>query len=68
LDCSTTKIFYHATELQIDRKTRSTFPPNKKLNLRIKDGFVFAFGCLTVCVTRAGAGGGTPSDWKNDKA
>ena len=21
-------------------------------------------GCLTVCVTRAGAGGGTPSDWK----
>jgi hypothetical protein len=23
---------------------------------------------LTVCVTRAGAGGGTPSDWKNDKA
>jgi len=25
-------------------------------------------GCLTVCVTRAGAGGGTPSDWKNAKA
>jgi len=23
---------------------------------------------LTVCVTRAGAGGGTPSDWKKDKA
>jgi len=23
---------------------------------------------LTVCVTRAGAGGGTPSDWENDKA
>ncbi|MFZ1595733.1 MAG: hypothetical protein WAW26_07765, partial [Anaerolineae bacterium] len=22
----------------------------------------------TVCVTRAGAGGGTPSDWKKDKA
>jgi hypothetical protein len=22
----------------------------------------------TVCVTRAGAGGGTPSDWQNDKA
>ena len=38
----------------------------KKLNR--KDGFVFALGCLTVCVTRAGAGGGTPSDWKNDEA
>jgi len=25
-------------------------------------------GCLTVCVTRAGAGGGTPSDWENDTA
>jgi len=25
-------------------------------------------GCLTVCVTRAGAGGGTPSDWKNAEA
>lgn len=24
--------------------------------------------CPTVCVTRAGAGGGKPSDWKNDKA
>jgi len=23
---------------------------------------------LTVCVTRAGAGGGTPSDWKNAEA
>jgi len=22
----------------------------------------------TVCVTRAGAGGGTPSDWKNAEA
>ena len=27
-----------------------------------------SLGALTVCVTRAGAGGGTPSDWKNDKA
>jgi hypothetical protein len=36
--------------------------------LRIKDDFAFALGCPTVCVTRAGAGGGTPSDWKNDKA
>jgi len=25
----------------------------------------FARGVPTVCVTRAGAGGGTPSDWKN---
>jgi len=25
-------------------------------------------GWLTVCVTRAGAGGGTPSNWKKDKA
>ena len=40
---------------------------NKKPNLRFKDDFVFALGCLTVCVTRAGAGGGTPSDWENDK-
>lgn len=23
---------------------------------------------ITVCVTRAGAGGGTPSDWKNAEA
>jgi hypothetical protein len=23
---------------------------------------------LTVCVTRAGAGGGTPSDWENAQA
>jgi len=38
--------------------------------LRIKGGFAFALWlCLpTVCVTRAGAGGGTPSDWKNAEA
>jgi hypothetical protein len=41
---------------------------NPKPNLRFKDGFVFALGCLTVCVTRAGAGGGTPSDWENAEA
>jgi len=29
---------------------------------------VLHLGCLTVCVTRAGAGGGTPSDWKNAEA
>jgi len=23
---------------------------------------------LTVCITRAGAGGGTPSDWENAEA
>jgi hypothetical protein len=28
----------------------------------------FARGVPTVCVTRAGAGGGTPSDWKNVEA
>jgi hypothetical protein len=28
----------------------------------------FYISRLTVCVTRAGAGGGTPSDWENDKA
>jgi hypothetical protein len=39
-----------------------------KQNLRIKDDFAFALGCLTVCVTRAGAGGGTPSNWENAKA
>jgi hypothetical protein len=41
-----------------------------KRNLRIKYGFAFALRrCQpTVCVTRAGAGGGTPSDWKNDEA
>jgi hypothetical protein len=27
-----------------------------------------ARGVPTVCVTRAGAGGGTPSDWENAKA
>jgi len=30
--------------------------------------FRFAKGGLTVCVTRAGAGGGTPSDWGNVEA
>jgi len=41
-----------------------------KRNLRIKYGFAFALRrCQpTVCVTRAGAGGGTPSDWENAKA
>jgi len=29
---------------------------------------VLLLGCLTVCVTRAGAGGGTPSDWENAEA
>jgi len=28
----------------------------------------FAKGVPTVCVTRAGAGGGTPSDWENAEA
>jgi hypothetical protein len=28
----------------------------------------FAKNRPTVCVTRAGAGGGTPSDWEKDKA
>jgi hypothetical protein len=28
----------------------------------------YFLGCPTVCVTRAGAGGGTPSDWKNAEA
>jgi len=28
----------------------------------------FAKKRLTVCVTRAGAGGGTPSDWKKAEA
>ena len=28
----------------------------------------YARGVPTVCVTRAGAGGGTPSDWKNAEA
>jgi hypothetical protein len=41
---------------------------SQKRNLRIKDVFGFALGWLTVCVTRAGSGGGTPSDWENDKA
>jgi len=29
---------------------------------------LIARGCPTVCVTRAGAGGGTPSDWENVEA
>jgi len=29
---------------------------------------VLLLGYPTVCVTRAGAGGGTPSDWKNAEA
>jgi len=41
---------------------------NSKRNLCFKDGFAFALGCLTVCVTRAGAGGGTPSDWEKAEA
>jgi hypothetical protein len=41
-----------------------------KRHLRIKDGFAFALWLCppTVCVTRAGAGGGTPSDWKKAEA
>ena len=34
----------------------------------IKENANFARRGLTVCVTRAGAGGGTPSDWKNAEA
>jgi len=29
---------------------------------------VLLLGYPTVCVTRAGAGGGTPSDWENAEA
>jgi len=36
------------------------------LFLLLKDGF--ARGCLTVCVTCAGAGDGTPSDWEKAEA
>ena len=50
------------------QKTNLLFCPTIKPNLRIKDDFVFALGCLTAGVTRAGAGGGTPSERKNDKA
>jgi hypothetical protein len=50
-------------QLRFAYQTSTTKP-----NLRFKDDFVFALGCLTVCVTRAGAGGGTPSDWKNAEA
>ena len=33
-----------------------------------KTYLVLLLGCLTVCVTRAGADGGTPSEVENDKA
>jgi len=33
-----------------------------------KTYLVLLLGWLTVCVTRAGAGGGTLSDWKNAEA
>ena len=40
-------------------KTSQFWKPRKRFNAR---------GCPTVCVTRAGAGGGTPSDWENAEA
>jgi len=51
-----------------DLKTAAAIIFISNPNLRFKDGFAFALGCLTVCVTRAGAGGGTLSDWKNAEA
>jgi hypothetical protein len=53
-----------------NRLLLSNAKPIAKQNLCIKDGFEFAlWPCLpTVCVTRAGAGGETPSDWKNAEA
>jgi hypothetical protein len=36
--------------------------------LLVRSKFCYPYQRLTVCVTRAGAGGGTPSDWKNAEA
>jgi hypothetical protein len=38
------------------------------LFIMLKRLLCFAGKCPTVCVTRAGAGGGTPSDWENAQA
>ena len=49
-------------------------PPRWKMNstkdetYETKTYLVLLLGWLTVCVTRAGAGGGTPSDWENAEA
>ncbi len=40
----------------------------KKETCESKTYLVLLLGWLTVCVTRAGAGGGTPSDWENAEA
>jgi hypothetical protein len=40
----------------------------KKETCESKTYLVLLLGWLTVCVTRAGAGGGTPSDWEKAEA
>jgi hypothetical protein len=55
----------NSQSINIDLLFRTRDQPKK---LHRKDAFVLHLGCLTVCVTRAGAGGGTPSDWKNAEA
>jgi hypothetical protein len=40
----------------------------KFVNEYFLHGLLFITGGLTVCVTRAGSGGGTPSDWENAEA
>jgi hypothetical protein len=51
-------------------KTNFLFEINERRNFAIQRRFFFCslLCLLTVCVTRAGAGGGTPSDWKNAEA
>jgi hypothetical protein len=56
------------TKKQLNPKDEFVFLPLIKPNLRFKDDVIPTTGCLTVCVTRAGAGGGTPSDWGNAEA
>jgi hypothetical protein len=47
-------------------------PSTKRIMAQILSGSILSFSkeyfIPTVCVTRAGAGGGTPSERKNEKA
>jgi len=48
------------------QKTNLLFEPNQKQNSRFKDDFVFALGCLTVCVTCVWVG--VDSVWGEENA
>jgi len=59
-------LFEKSRRKKTNRRTKPDFAKTK--TQESKTYLVFVTCNPTVCVTRAGAGGGTPSDWKNAEA